>query len=279
MVAARGWLARNASATTNPGTFEPIREPEREATYYYYAWSLAHAARALGRGHGLRLDELARELIRRRRPDGTWANRFTASKEDEPLVATSFAAGALGLCRLGLSPLLSSRSGGLIWTRLDGLGYDGPPARRPWNRRRGDREEAASMRAVNHALPFEDHVGPFRTGDDPRHRSESGRTCLLHHLVVAAEELALDGQLGAESVRYVLLAARLRDMASHPEWDGDQPAIAVGSGSPQTLVGLLAEAWCGRRRRFPVQGIDPELLDAAGELLRGLAWEVPAGLG
>ncbi len=104
VVAARGWLARSFSATTNPGTFEPIREPEREATYYYYAWSLAHAARALGRGHGLALDELARELIRLRRPDGTWVNRFTASKEDDPLVATSFAAGALGLCRLALSP-------------------------------------------------------------------------------------------------------------------------------------------------------------------------------
>jgi hypothetical protein len=105
VVRARSWLARNFSATTNPGTFEPIREPEREATYYYYAWSLAHAARALGRGHGLRLDELAHELIRRRRPDATWTNRFTASKEDEPLVATSFAAGALGLCRLALAPV------------------------------------------------------------------------------------------------------------------------------------------------------------------------------
>jgi squalene-hopene/tetraprenyl-beta-curcumene cyclase len=104
VVAARGWLARNFSAATNPGAFEPIREPEREATYYYYAWSFAHAARALGRGHGLRLDELARELIRRRRTDGTWANRFTASKEDDPLVATSFAAGALGLCRLAIAP-------------------------------------------------------------------------------------------------------------------------------------------------------------------------------
>lgn len=101
--AARAWLARNASATTNPGTFEPIRETEREATYYYYAWSLAHAARALGRGRGFGdrwAEDLSRELIRRQRPDGTWSNRFTASKEDDPLVATSFAAGALGLCRL-----------------------------------------------------------------------------------------------------------------------------------------------------------------------------------
>ncbi len=107
VVAARAWLAKNASATTNPGRFEPIREPERDATYYYYAWSLAHAARALGRGSGFgesRAADLARELIARQRRDGTWINRFTASKEDDPLVATSFAAGALGLCRLALAP-------------------------------------------------------------------------------------------------------------------------------------------------------------------------------
>ena len=42
---------------------------------------------------------LRTELIRRQRDDGTWANRFTASKEDDPFVATPFAAGALGICR------------------------------------------------------------------------------------------------------------------------------------------------------------------------------------
>ena len=48
-------------------------------------------------------EPLSRELIRRQRGDGTWTNRFTASKEDDPLVATSFAAGALGLCRTFLA--------------------------------------------------------------------------------------------------------------------------------------------------------------------------------
>lgn len=48
-------------------------------------------------------EALSRELIRRQRDDGTWTNRFTASKEDDPLVATSFAAGVLGICRTVLS--------------------------------------------------------------------------------------------------------------------------------------------------------------------------------
>ena len=107
VAAARAWLVQHLSTATNPGAFEPIREPERDATYYYYAWSVAHAARALGPGPGLGpswAEDLSLELIRRQRRDGTWSNRYTASKEDDPLVATSFAAGALGLCRLALAP-------------------------------------------------------------------------------------------------------------------------------------------------------------------------------
>jgi hypothetical protein len=112
VAAARRWLERHFSAVANPGAFEPSRAVERDATYYYYAWSVAHAFRALGvreiRGEGRPVawaGALARELIRRQRPGGTWANRATASKEDDPLVATSFAAGALGICR----PLLQRR--------------------------------------------------------------------------------------------------------------------------------------------------------------------------
>jgi len=110
VVAARRWLETNFSASTNPGTFESVREVGRDATYFYYAWSVAHAFRALGIDQIIQsgrkvnwAEALARELVRRQRPDGTWSNRFTASKEDDPLVATSFAAGALGNCRLFLA--------------------------------------------------------------------------------------------------------------------------------------------------------------------------------
>jgi squalene-hopene/tetraprenyl-beta-curcumene cyclase len=106
VAAARRWLEWNFSPAHNPGSFEPARTEERDATYYYYAWSLAHAFRALGgrmhEGAGRETawaEMLARELIGRQRADGTWSNRFTASKEDDPLVATPLALGALGLCR------------------------------------------------------------------------------------------------------------------------------------------------------------------------------------
>jgi hypothetical protein len=105
-VAARTWLEAHFSASCHPGTFEPARAVDRDATYFYYAWSVAHAFRALGIAEidagGRKLawaEALASELVRRQRADGTWANRFTASKEDDPLVATPFAAGALGNCR------------------------------------------------------------------------------------------------------------------------------------------------------------------------------------
>jgi hypothetical protein len=108
--AARAWLEARFSATFHPGTFERARESDRDATYYYYAWSVAHAFRSLGmkeihsQGRSVAwADALSRELIRRQRGDGTWANRFTASKENDPLVATSFAAGALGICRTFLA--------------------------------------------------------------------------------------------------------------------------------------------------------------------------------
>ncbi|MBX6312908.1 MAG: terpene cyclase/mutase family protein [Isosphaeraceae bacterium] len=106
VAAAQRWLEQHFSATTNPGTFAPPREVERDATYYYYAWSVAHAFRALSErglmpgGQASRWAEgLARELIHRQRDDGTWSNRLTASKEDDPLIATSFAVGALALAR------------------------------------------------------------------------------------------------------------------------------------------------------------------------------------
>ena len=98
-------------ATGNPGRFTEDREVLRNATYYYYCWSLAHAFRALelreiqtDRGRIAWAEELAKELIHRQRPDGTWVNRFTASKEDDPLIATSFAVGALGNCLAVMAP-------------------------------------------------------------------------------------------------------------------------------------------------------------------------------
>ncbi len=114
VVAAVRWLERNFSAQHNPGRFAPDREVLRDATYYYWAWAAAHAFLAVGAeriegpaGPRNWAAELAREVLARRREDGTWVNPYTDAKEDDPLVATPFAAAALIICREALAGRLA----------------------------------------------------------------------------------------------------------------------------------------------------------------------------
>jgi squalene-hopene/tetraprenyl-beta-curcumene cyclase len=105
--AALDWLAKNFSVEHNPGRFAgPDREVLRDATYYYYCWSLAHALNALNvdeietpQGKVKWAEALADALVKRQRPDGSWVNSQTDAKEDDPLISTSWAAAALSLCR------------------------------------------------------------------------------------------------------------------------------------------------------------------------------------
>jgi squalene-hopene/tetraprenyl-beta-curcumene cyclase len=100
VVAARDWLSRHFDPASNPGVYDPAREIERDASYYYWCWSASHAFYTLQDGPPDWSRALARELLARQQPDGSWRNRFTMVKEDDPLIATSFATAALSLCRL-----------------------------------------------------------------------------------------------------------------------------------------------------------------------------------
>lgn len=106
VVAARKWLEYNFTVANNPGNFNENREVLRNATYYYYLWSAAHAFTRLGvtvvqtkDGKVNWPQEMADEIISRQRPDGSWVNRFTDAKEDDPLVSTPWAAAALVNCK------------------------------------------------------------------------------------------------------------------------------------------------------------------------------------
>jgi len=114
VAAARRWLERNFDAAHNPGVFAKEREELRDSTYYYWTWAVAHAFQSLrvrtietrGEGASGRTDwsvALAEELLRRQRHDGAWSNRFTDAKEDDPLIATPWAASALAICRAVLT--------------------------------------------------------------------------------------------------------------------------------------------------------------------------------
>jgi hypothetical protein len=106
IVAARRWLERNFSVRHNPGRFIQANEDLRDATFYYYTWSLSEALTELkvrrlrtAAGEVDWADALAEELMSRQREDGAWVNRFSDGKEDEPLVATPLAVAALENCR------------------------------------------------------------------------------------------------------------------------------------------------------------------------------------
>lgn len=112
VVAARAWLERNFSATSHPGVYTEVREPDREAVYFYYCWSVAHAFRLLGvteiEQDGKRLPwirPLTEELLRRQGGDGSYRNRYTFVKEDDPLIATALAIAALAASRLVPIPI------------------------------------------------------------------------------------------------------------------------------------------------------------------------------
>ncbi len=106
VVAARHWLKQHFSAEVNPGEFDGDRAVLQNATYYYWAWAVAHAFMALGdreidTAEG-KVDwpvALAESLLRRQQADGSWVNPYTDAKEDDPLVATPWAAAALAISR------------------------------------------------------------------------------------------------------------------------------------------------------------------------------------
>lgn len=121
VLASRRWLEQNFSPKTHPGKFARDREVLREAVYFYYAWAFAHAFLALGvldietrTGKLNWAVALSEELLRRQRPDGSWKNRFTDAKEDDPLIATSWAASALAICHQMLQPPNENKHAGRL---------------------------------------------------------------------------------------------------------------------------------------------------------------------
>ncbi len=95
---AADWLKANFRADAHPGQYAPGMESNRDAVYFYYAASVAKAFRAANLSLPTGRDwaaELARELAKRQRADGSWANPIELVRENDPLVATPQALAAL----------------------------------------------------------------------------------------------------------------------------------------------------------------------------------------
>ncbi len=101
VMAALEWLAKHYTLSENPGMGQ-------NGVYYYYHL-MAKSLSALGEkefkdSSGNRHDwreELATELLKRQRPDGSWVNESRQWMEGDPNLCTSFALLALGYCRDG----------------------------------------------------------------------------------------------------------------------------------------------------------------------------------
>lgn len=107
---AAAWLERHFDPAANPGAFATVAEVRRASAYYYWTWTAAHALRALGkaelvtaRGRVRWAPALAAELLRRQRADGAWKSDYMEMREDDPVVATSFAMAALAVSRAAIA--------------------------------------------------------------------------------------------------------------------------------------------------------------------------------
>ena len=98
MIAARRWLNTHFSPEEHAGEYSSGRKHLRPAVYFYYCASVARAFCEFG-GPKNWAAELATELLRRQAGYGSWANRVVEMREDDPLVATTFAIQALDYCR------------------------------------------------------------------------------------------------------------------------------------------------------------------------------------
>jgi squalene-hopene/tetraprenyl-beta-curcumene cyclase len=108
--AARDWLEKHFRADVHPGKYAEGREVRRAAVYYYYCSSVAQTLRLLKtpelqteKGKVRWAEALVAELLQRQQKDGSWVSEATEFREDDPLVATCFAATALAQCRWALT--------------------------------------------------------------------------------------------------------------------------------------------------------------------------------
>jgi hypothetical protein len=106
VVAAKNWLTAHFDSDHHPGAYPAARRGSRPALDYYYCASLAQAfhelvvRQALPAGRTAQwAPTLAEGLLRRQGADGAWRNPSVDVREDDPLIATSFAILALAMCR------------------------------------------------------------------------------------------------------------------------------------------------------------------------------------
>ncbi len=101
----------------------------------------------------------------------------------------------------------------------------------------------------------------------------------VRHLAIAAEGLAREAADDpTRSARFRRAEAAYRSLAdaegSRPS-GGPSPTVAIDDQATVSLAELLARGWESLGKRHPGRGIDPEMIEAARQLLLELAWRLP----
>jgi len=97
--AAFAWIQKHYTLQANPGM------GDNGLYYYYHTFAKALDAMkldAVDDGSGVKhywRNELAAELLKRQRPDGSWINANTRWMEGEPVLVTGYALLTLAYCR------------------------------------------------------------------------------------------------------------------------------------------------------------------------------------
>ena len=112
--------------------------------------------------------------------------------------------------------------------------------------------------------------------------SEEVLRCAHRHLAIAAMQLAgMESCPAVQRARYTLAAARFRALTERPWgiggrcWDA-VPFVTSVDGGRIALAELFASACLRHRVDPPLRAVDPDLVQEAKDLLRGLRWDVPS---
>jgi hypothetical protein len=97
---ARDWMLAHFAVDVQPGEFPEIKRSYQHGMYYYYLASLAEAATLYPNcaPQDWR-KKMSEAILQKQNADGSWTNRFTDGREDDPVVGTMHAALALTICR------------------------------------------------------------------------------------------------------------------------------------------------------------------------------------
>lgn len=98
VLAAKRWLVQHFETSKNPGEFNVDRQSLAHATKFYWLWTAAHAMKRLEVDQIDWRGEIIDDLLKLQREDGSWKSEFSDGREDDPLVATSFATASILVC-------------------------------------------------------------------------------------------------------------------------------------------------------------------------------------